>query len=653
MRMARKSSVNLQKSFDALRLPLKGNFDLTYRCNNNCRHCWLWISHRSEEIKRELSLEEIKRIVGEAKALGCRTWGISGGEPMLRADFTEILDYINHNSLACSLNTNGTLITPKIARLLKTEGKKMIALYGATAKVHDQITRIPGSFAATMRGIAYLKEAKARFVMQLIVMKENYHQLEAMVTLSKSLARSYRFGAPWLHLSAYNDQKKNKEILRQRLAPEMEVEIDKPDIYSLDLGGGFDSGAGCQSPDKRYLLNSCIAVRRDFHIDPYGTMSFCGFIREPAMRYSLKKGTLKECWEHFIPALSKRLKVNREYKTNCGNCRLRGFCRWCPAYAYLEHGRYSAPIEYLCLAAKARKQFETNLVRKNRRYYKVADLTICLDSELPFTKDTFHHKFNDFETKRIGKEVIRLKHSFGKPDLEGIDRRKPVYYHPPWAIYKKGKSWVYLQVLTLSDKKPFRVAVFSHDHCQGIIYHSNAQFFHRGKLTSLTGLPTDQVILARLLAEKNGCYLHSSGIIFKGKGLLFVGHSGAGKSTMLKLFKPRAEILCDDRMILRKSKSGFKIYGNWSHGELPDISANSAQLKAIFFLEKAKKNDLLRLTDKGAIAKRILEHLVKSFVTVDWWEKNINLIEQISQRVPCYILKFDKSGKVVDLLSDL
>lgn len=72
------------------RLPLQGNIDLTYRCNNNCRHCWLWIPSDAKEKENELSFGEIKRIVDEAKNMGCQSWSISGGEPMLRPDFIDI-----------------------------------------------------------------------------------------------------------------------------------------------------------------------------------------------------------------------------------------------------------------------------------------------------------------------------------------------------------------------------------------------------------------------------------------------------------------------------------------------------------------------------------------------------------------------------------
>ena len=51
------------------------------------------------------------------------------------------------------------------------------------------------------------------------------------------------------------------------------------------------------------LFAACIAERRDFHIDPYGGMTFCSFLKDPAMRYDLRKGTFQAAWDNFIPSL--------------------------------------------------------------------------------------------------------------------------------------------------------------------------------------------------------------------------------------------------------------------------------------------------------------------------------------------------------------
>jgi hypothetical protein len=122
---------------------------------------------------------------------------------------------------------------------------------------------------------------------------------------------------------------------------------------------------------------------------------------------------------------------------------------------------------------------------------------------------------------------------------------------------------------------------------------------------------------------------------------------------MVTLLQDKAEILCDDRMIIRRYPDGFKIYGTWSHGDIPQVSAHSAPLKAITFLEKARENRLILLNDKKEIMKRILPCLVRPLTTTDWWMKMLLLAENISDEVSCYVLRFDKSGKAVDLLRQL
>ncbi|MCM8796983.1 MAG: radical SAM protein [Candidatus Omnitrophica bacterium] len=635
------------------RLPLEANIDLTYRCNNDCRHCWVRIPANSCQKKEELTFAEIRKIVDEAKSMGCRRWSISGGEPMLRQDFSEIFDYITSNSASYSINTNGTLITPKIAKLMKRKGTKMVALYGATAEVHDHITRNPGSFEATMRGFKYLKEAGAGFIVQLIPIRDNYNQFPEMVKLAESLSRHYRVGASWLYLSACQNPKINQEIKRQRLPPKEAIELDKPDLSYEEEMDKVSAHQYCDGKSG-YLFSSCVNSRRDFHIDPYGTMSFCCFIKDPSLRYDLRKGSFRKCWEDFIPSLAKKVKVNQEYKDNCGSCKLRKDCRWCPVYGYLEHGRFSAKVEYLCAVAKENRKFKENWQKNHRRYYRIADIAVQVESDLPFREDTFHPKFKLFGVSGPKEDTINIRHHFFLPDLNGRDLGRELYRKTPWAIYKNNDSWIYLGVSSGSGNKDLhRVAVSNHDYSRIRIYHPNEKVFYRGNLQSLTLFPTDQILLAQVLADRKGCFLHACGVNFNGEGLLFVGHSEAGKSTMATLLKGHAEILCDDRMIVRKRGDSFRIYGTWSHGDVPEVSAGSAPLKAIMFLKKADKNKLMPIENKKEIAKRLLSCLIKPFITSDWWEKMLSLIENVSQEIPCYELCFDKSGKVIELLEGL
>lgn len=650
--------MNLQIRTEFPRLPLDGKIDLTYRCNNNCRHCWLWVAPDAKEKQLELSFSEIRQIVDEARAMGCQAWSISGGEPMLRPDFPDVFDFITSKTVQYSINTNGTLITPEIARLLKRRGKKMIALYGATADVHDRVTRNPGSFEAAMRGFAYLKEAGTDFIVQIIPMRENYHQYAQMLSLANSLSPVSRVGAPWLWLSACQSTSRNTEISRQRLDPAEVIKLDEPDpipqVQSQMIGDqeGQDCIKSSEKKDDR-LFVTCIKNRRDFHIDSYGKMSFCYYVKDPALRYDLRIGTFREAWDEFIPSLADVIRGGAEYLENCESCEYSRDCRWCGVYGYLEHGRYGAKVEYLCQVARENLKFKEDWRKTHLRYFQIAGITMQVTADFPMRENTFAPIFEKFHVTEPGSDIISIHHSSPIPSLSKIRFGDEVLHSLPWAIFQHNGTWIYKGITSDENSdNPFMIGFFNQDHNQGRIYRKTEDYLH-GNLASLTTFVSDQLLLARVLADRQGCYLHAAGIILNGQGFLFVGHSEAGKSTMLKLLRGHGEILCDDRIIIRRWPEGFKIHGTWSHGELPDVSPKSAPLKAIMYLEKAATNELIEITEKQQRLGKVLSHVVKPLITADWWEKTLDLAGKVATEIPAYRLMFDKSGKIVDVLKQL
>ncbi len=634
------------------RLPLEGNIDLTYRCNNNCRHCWVFAANTDEERRRELSTAEWFGLIDQARAMGARAWTVSGGEPMLREDFEEILGYISRKSSSCSINTNGTLITPAIVRLLKKDCDILVSVYGATAEVHDHITRNPGSFAATIRGISYLKEAGVRYMVQLVPMRDNFSQWHEMKRLAKSLCPVWRMGAACLILSASGDEVKNDEIRVQRLTPAQIIDLNPPNI-PYEERQIKDSPGNDRVDSRKY--SHCLSQRNAFHVDPTGSLSFCCFIKEERLRYDLKKGSFAEGWETFIPALAGEDQNCLVFDKKCLTCELQDDCQKCPALSYLEHRNSALPSDYLCQLTKEGQRYRRNWQARHQRYFQIAGITIEVNSEREILDNTFGPSLHPFAINVPGSDLVQLEYFFSLPEWNDKLLGRLVHEQEPWLIYNKGETWSYIGYKEDNNGKTiYQLAVFTDHYSHGRIFMDSDYRFQQGNLNSLAMFASDQVWLAQALLPRKAFFVHSCGLVVDGNGMLFVGHSQTGKSTMAKLFADQAELLCDDRNILRYwPQQGWQVHGTWSHGELPRVSPASAPLKGIFFLEQSRENVLIPIGDPMEIRKRLIPCLPRPFVDVNWWENIWLLVSQIAAEIPAFIVRFDKSGTIVPVIKKL
>jgi radical SAM protein with 4Fe4S-binding SPASM domain len=634
-----------------LRLPTQGWIDLTYRCNNNCRHCWTRLPAEANIRSKELSFEKIRDIADQARQSGCTHWTLSGGEPMLRPDFPEIFDYLTRRAITYDLNTNGTLITTETARLLSRPGYIMVALYGADAEVHDHITRTPGSFEACLRGMAYLREASVDFTVQLVPLRDNYHQLDEMNRLAKELSPSNRFGATFLYLSADRNPGKNKEIIAQRLTAREEVALDptRPSLENYIEKPRTGSRSACGQETENRLLEACILKGQQFHVDPYGFMSICSSMKDPSQRFDLNEFSFDDIWDKKLPAAGLNCPGQGEYAENCGSCDYRSLCQWCPAYGYLEKGRLSAPVPHLCKTAKERHRQLEEWNKQNYRVFELAGMTVHVDADIPLKPDTFGKRFDPFiKDSSQGEDHLYISHHFSIPDLSILKEARLVYSRNPWAIYRHGASWIYLAIgRKRIHSRAHAVAVFNQDHTRVRIYHKNENMIRFGNLAALTGFPSDQIMMSRVLADRKGCYLHSSGFILNNQGILFAGRSGAGKSTIVKMLKNYGTVLSDDRNIIRKWPDGHYLHGTWSHGEVPLVSNSKAPVRAILFLEKARKNKIIPLEDKSAILHQLLNRVVRPYCDQDWWDKTVQILATIANEVPAYRFRFTRDKEAL------
>ncbi|MBN2399001.1 MAG: radical SAM protein [Candidatus Aminicenantes bacterium] len=634
------------------RLPLEGNIDLTYRCNNNCRHCWVNVKNSREEQRKELGTWEWLDIIDQARALGARDWAISGGEPLLREDFTEVFAHVRKKASSCSLNTNGTLITPAISHLLKKDCVVMVSIYGATEKVHDHVTRNPGSFTAVLRGIAYLLEAGVRPLIQLVPLMDNFSQWHEMIALVQGLGLDWRMGAASLILSASGDEGRNEEIRAQRLAPAQIIELNPPNVAYEER---HTQAAACKTRVEQRRYGDCISERNIFHVDPTGSLSFCCFIKEEQLRYDLKKGSFAEGWDKFLPALASKAQDCLVFDQECRICELQPDCQRCPAMSYLEHRRAEAPSGYLCQLLKEGEKYRQNWKTCHQRYFRIAGITIEMNCEREFMENSFSPAFLPFAVAQPGNDVLRLECFFSLPEWNEKQLGKLVYDQVPWMIYQKGDSWSYLAFTEHNGVKDIhQLAIFSDGYAHGRIFSNSDYRFQIGNLNSLAMMPTDQIWLAQALLPRQAFFIHSCGLVVDGNGLLFVGHSQAGKSTLAKLFAGQAELLCDDRNIVRRwPQQGWQVHGTWSHGELAQVSAAAAPLRGMFFLEQSAENAVIPIRERMEFRKRLIPCLPRPYVDAKWWETIWPLISSIADDVPAYVIRFNKNGKIVPLIREL
>ena len=295
---------------------------------------------------------------------------------------------------------------------------------------------------------------------------------------------------------------------------------------------------------------------------------------------------------------------------------------------------------------------------KHRRYFQIAGITVCMESDLDFSEVKFRKEFKPFAVAGPGEDNVTLRHHFELPDLTGQDLGKTVYRKVPWAISRKGDKWFYLGIKSEAKEIELQwVGIFNADHTDAVICSPKCLKDIVRKTSqgwySLSLFPTDQIWLAPLLADRSAVLLHSAGVILNGQGLLFVGHSDAGKSTTVTMLRECTEILCDDRNVARCRDDGWYVHGTWCHGDVADVSSASAPLRAILFLQQDRCNEILPLTDRMAIWRLLLGTLIKSVVTAEWWQKEIDILQQIIRDVPCYTMHFDKSGRIVTELEKL
>lgn len=313
-----------QSGLDA---PICLTWELTYACNLACVHC---LSSSGRRDPRELSTAQCKAVIDELERMQVFYVNIGGGEPTVRPDFWELVDYATEHHVGVKFSTNGVRLTPGIARRLADSDyvDVQISLDGATAEVNDAV-RGPGSYATALRAMRNLADAGfTGFRISVVMTRQNVCQLDAFKAVADE------FGAR-LRITRLRPSGRGADVWDE-LHP---TAAQQRELYEWLLAHGEGvltgdsffhlSGYGQSLPG----LNLCGAGRVVCLIDPLGDVYACPFaIHQDFLAGNvLAPGGFQRVWQH-----SELFTALRRPQTG-------GACRSCSAYDTCRGG---------CMAAK-------------------------------------------------------------------------------------------------------------------------------------------------------------------------------------------------------------------------------------------------------------------------------------------------------------
>lgn len=366
------------QAWDKLRgsnTPLSFDIELTARCNNNCRHCYINLpASKKSGTSNELSIPEIERIADQATDLGVLWCCITGGEPLLRSDFDEIYLLLKRKGFLINLFTNACLVNARHIDLFKNYPPRDIevTVYGVTRETYEAVTRVPGSFKAFKHGLDLLQSNGFYVTLKAMAIKSNQHEWEAITQFcEKRTARPFRFD-PFIHLRYDRDPKRNEEIKSERLTPTEIVALEMAsekrsqsmligrdtlvmaDALSYEECKVCKDVDGCEKFDAFGRLFRCGIGNGEFNISFDGHLRLCSTLSSPGTTFDLRTGQLRQGLEKLRTEI-RQLKTNSvAILKTCKSCKIINLCMWCPAVAYLETGDMEGQVDYFCAVAHAR-----------------------------------------------------------------------------------------------------------------------------------------------------------------------------------------------------------------------------------------------------------------------------------------------------------
>ncbi len=322
------------------------SWNVTKKCNLYCKHCYRE-SSPDEEIDDELTTEEGKKFLQDMKKANLGTIVFSGGEPLLRPDIFELIEYASSLKMMTLMGSNGTLISPKVAEKLKSSGLNAIAISidSLNEEVHDDFRGQKGSLKKAMEGVKNCIDAGLRVQINTTISKYNLDDIDEVMEYADKVGalsshmlflvdvgRGKSIDATQLNKKEYKDTinkiiEKDLDIrIKPTCAPQYKVEAM---FRELSVVGGRGCIAG---------ISYCsILPNGDVHICPY----------TPVKVDSIRERDFDDIWENNETFL--KLRDFSQYKGRCGSCEHINICGGCRARAYSATGDWLEADPYCLL----------------------------------------------------------------------------------------------------------------------------------------------------------------------------------------------------------------------------------------------------------------------------------------------------------------
>ncbi len=324
------------------KIPISGTFELTSRCNFMCEMCYV---HEGCEQKDLLSTGDWLRLGEEAREAGTLFLLLTGGEPLLRKDFTELYLKLKDMGFFISLNTNGSLVHKYIDLFKETPPSRVnISLYGCDNDTYENLCKVR-MYDRVIENIKLLKSFGVSVKLNAVFTKENKHQLEKIIDTANELnvpLGTTAYAYPQVRLNDDFGENRGRMSALEAAECTLKAELHRfPNELFIPRGEKIlapCSGKSCDGV-------SCRAGRAAYWITSTGVMQACGML--PAINANVMDLGFKGAWDSVLEQTA-TVRVPKE----CLSCSLAEICKSCVAMCYAETGTFDKKPEYVCEMAK-------------------------------------------------------------------------------------------------------------------------------------------------------------------------------------------------------------------------------------------------------------------------------------------------------------